>query len=306
MNNLITKGVAFIIILLFIGLAFAPNINANISKSSVDSEMVEITTEICGIKGVKPYTVSLSKEDVEELDRLFDSIKKRLDKVVTRKETVETFNEAIVELDKYGLLGGLSVKQVKQKVTVNFQNYKLLKFLETLYQKNKGTIDGNMNLLRFIAGTTNGTNFNSQLEMLCGRILFLLSLIGPIFFDIFHLYNFFILAYFLLDVFNSFNPVAVASRINLGGEKGGGWHPPEFVEFYAHGWIVTAGLLGIQKAEGKIEGALPLPEYGTLFKGDIYVFSPGVLGFTGLHIYNLIQAKHFYLGSALWVNFEEV
>ena len=44
---------------------------------------------------------------------------------------------------------------------------------------------------------------------------------------------------------------------------------------------------------------------GSLFKGHIYVFSPGVLGFTGLHVYNLIQAKHFYLGSALWVNFEE-
>jgi len=303
-NNLIKKALVVAVILLFIGLAFAPSINANISKTSIESELVEFTAEVCGLKGGK-HTVSLSKEEAEEVEMLIGDIERRLDEVETREEAVEIFNEAVVELDKYGLLGGLSVKQVKQMVTVNFQNYKLLKFLETLYQKNKGTIDGNMNLLCFIAGTTNGTNFNSQLEMLCGRILFLLSFIGPIFFDIFHLYNFFILAYFLLDIFNSFNPVAVASRINLGGEKGGGWHP-EYVEFYAHGWIVTAGLLGIQKCEGKIEGALPLPESGTFFKGYIYVFSPGVLGFTGLHIYNPIQAKHFYLGSALWVNFEEV
>ncbi|MFW6121996.1 MAG: hypothetical protein ACOC80_14025 [Petrotogales bacterium] len=99
--------------------------------------------------------------------------------------------------------------------------------------------------------------------------------------------------------------MAIVSRINLGGEKGGGWHP-EFVDFYAHGWIVSAGLLGLQKCEGKIEGALPLHGTGTILEGYIYVFSPGVLGFTGLHIYNPIKAKHFYLGSALLVNFKDV
>ena len=304
-NKFIKKSLSIGIIILLIGIAVAPTINANVSRISVDSELVEFTTEVCGLNGGK-HTVSLSKEDALEVEQLIDDIERRLDKVETREEAEEIFKEAVLELDKFGLLGGLSVGQVKQMVTVNFQNYKLLKFLETLYQKNKGTIDGNMNLLCFIAGTTNGTNFDSQLEMLCGRILFLLSFIGPIFFNNkFPLYTIFILGYFLLDFFNSFNPMAVASRINLGGKWGGGWHP-EFVDFYAHGWIVTAGLLGMQKCEGKIEGALPLPESGTFFKGYIYRFFPGVLGFTGLHIYNPIQAKHFYLGSALWVNFEDV
>jgi hypothetical protein len=55
-----------------------------------------------------------------------------------------------------------------------------------------------------------------------------------------------------------------------------------------------------------MQGGLPLYGSGTISNGYIYVFSPGVLGFTGLHIYNPIQAKHFYLGSALWVNVAEV
>jgi len=52
-NNLIKKGVVVAVILLFIGLAFAPSINANISKASIDSELVEFTTEVCGLNGGK-------------------------------------------------------------------------------------------------------------------------------------------------------------------------------------------------------------------------------------------------------------
>jgi len=110
---LIKKGLVVTVILLFIGLAFAPSINANVSKTSIDSELVEITTEICGLNGGK-HTVSLSKEDADEVDRLFDSIKEKLDKVETREESEEIFKEAVVELDKYGLLGGLSVKQAQR------------------------------------------------------------------------------------------------------------------------------------------------------------------------------------------------
>jgi len=44
MKKLLSVGV----IVLFLGLAIAPSINADVSKASIDSELVEITTEICG------------------------------------------------------------------------------------------------------------------------------------------------------------------------------------------------------------------------------------------------------------------
>jgi len=297
MKKLLVVGV----IVLFLGLAIAPSINANISKASVDSELVEFTTEVCGLNGVTPNTVLLSKEDAEEVEQLFDSIRERLNATETREESEEIFKEVVVELDKYGLLGSLSVKQAQRLVIGGYQDARAMKISERIFsrlQKN------NSNYLCLIAGATNGTNFDSQLELFCGRISVLVSFVGPILFDKFPLYTFFILGYFLLNIFNSVNPVAITSRINLGGEKGGGWNP-EFVEFYAHGWIITMGLLGTHRYDGKILGAIPLYGTGTLFEGYLYTFSPGLLGFTGLHIYNLIQAKHFYLGSALWVNFEE-
>ena len=77
-NNLIKKGVVVAVILLFIGLAFAPSINANVSKASLDSELVEFTTEVCGLNGGK-HTVSLSKEDAVEVENLINDIERRLD-----------------------------------------------------------------------------------------------------------------------------------------------------------------------------------------------------------------------------------
>ena len=65
-------------ILLFIGIAFAPSINANISKASLDSELVEITTEVWGFNDGK-HTVQLTKEEAEEVKQLIDDIERRLD-----------------------------------------------------------------------------------------------------------------------------------------------------------------------------------------------------------------------------------
>ncbi len=51
---------------------------------------------------------------------------------------------------------------------------------------------------------------------------------------------------------------------------------------------------------------IPLRETAIISNGYMFIFNPGVIGFTGLHIYNPSTTNHFYLGSALWVHFEEV
>ncbi|UCD13830.1 MAG: hypothetical protein JSW60_09805, partial [Thermoplasmatales archaeon] len=66
-SNLMKKGLVFAAILLFIGLAFAPSIHANISRASIDSELVEITTEVCGLNGGK-HTVKLTQEKAGEVE----------------------------------------------------------------------------------------------------------------------------------------------------------------------------------------------------------------------------------------------
>jgi hypothetical protein len=128
MRKLLVVGV----IILFLGLACAPSINANISK---ESELVEITTEICGLNGGK-HTVQLTKEEAEEVDRLFDSIRERLNATESREEAVEVFNEVVMELDKYGLIGGLSVNQAQKLLTGGEVYTTIFSILEKYYPKN--------------------------------------------------------------------------------------------------------------------------------------------------------------------------
>ena len=113
--NLIKKGIVVAVIFLFIGLAFAPSINANINK---ESNLVEITTEVCGIDGVKPHSVKLTTEEASKVGALFDSIKERLDGAESREETVEIFNEALLELNEYSLFyEKTSAEQVQSLIT---------------------------------------------------------------------------------------------------------------------------------------------------------------------------------------------
>jgi hypothetical protein len=152
-KRMLKKEMVVAVILLFIGLAFTPSINANISKASIDNELVEFTTEVCGLKAGK-HNVQLTREEAEEVENLIDDIKIRLDGVETREETVEIFNEAVVELDKYGLLGGLNVKQAQKLITRGFQNKRMSQFLVNIIPRFLGLSDfENIFCLLFVAIT---------------------------------------------------------------------------------------------------------------------------------------------------------
>ena len=114
-----TRLLVFAVIFLFLGITIAPSINANASNKA----LVEFTTEVCGLNGGK-QTVKLTQEEAEEVEILFDSIRERLNAAESIVEAEEIFKEAVVELDKYGLLGGLRVKQAQRLVTSRYKDSK--------------------------------------------------------------------------------------------------------------------------------------------------------------------------------------
>jgi len=128
-NNLIKKELAIVFILLFIGFSIAPSINANVSK---DSELFEITTEICGLNG-EMNTVHITKEKAEEVEQLINDIERRLNKVETKEKAVEIFKEAIIELDEFYLLNGLSVNHLERVVDRCNSISKLVGFLNRFF-----------------------------------------------------------------------------------------------------------------------------------------------------------------------------
>ena len=111
------------IILLFVGVSIAPTINFNVVKASQDDDLVEVTTQACGIKGYGDTTVKLTRQQYQNLEQYLVDFRARLNQTSTREEAVPIFKEAVVELDRYGLLpNGMSVERAQKLVTGWNQN----------------------------------------------------------------------------------------------------------------------------------------------------------------------------------------
>ena len=282
MKKLLVVGV----IVLFLGLACAPSINANVSK---ESELVEITTEICGLDGGGKHTVQLTQEEAEEVDRLFENIGDKLNTTDSREGAEEIFNMAIVELDKYGLLGGLSVKQAQRLVTGGYQDSRFMKLIERLYDRNQADTDSNF--LCLIVGQTSETYISSLLLNIISLGPIIVELLPGVFIGAVEglellLIFLWSISYLLVSVFDSIRP------IYMGGQICFGWMDD------TEGWVYTNGLNGIKNCSGKLKGKIhTLTSVGT-----------AVVGFTGIRqlMYSENGRESFFLGFARRVKIEEV
>jgi hypothetical protein len=116
MKKILVSGVIF---LLFV-VAVAPSINQSVVKASNDNDLVEVTTQACGINGFGNTIVKLTREQYQNLEQYLVEFSARLNQTTTRDEAVPIFKDAVVELDKYGLLPrGMSVERAQKLVTTN-------------------------------------------------------------------------------------------------------------------------------------------------------------------------------------------
>jgi hypothetical protein len=278
------------VIVLFLGLACAPSINANISK---ESELVEITTEICGMGGGK-HTVQLTKEEAEGVDRLFENIRQQLNESNSREEAKKIFNEAIVELDRYGLLGGLSVKQAQRLVTGGLLNKVNKRFVDRIYNKNLQKLDENENVFCLIAGISAYTTIeNFRLRFWTNLLTYILE---KEYYDIVGFFRFLLTIHILF---------LQAFPLTLGGIIGFGMHRHIPYNTYYHipaeGWIQTIGLNGIKRWNGSFWGALAIK---SIYDHNCQRWYPGVLYFNGINVIVPKYSLHLLLGSAFWVKIE--
>ena len=222
------KGLVIAVILLFIGLAVAPSINADVGK---DSEMVKYTTELCGFGGAI-RTIELTQKQSLEVEELFDSIKERLESSETKEESEEIFKEIIVSLDKYGLLGGLSIKQAQRLVTGNNMN--------SIFFKESEKSNNYDNALCSIYGdVSNAFHFNYWLGLL------------SIFFSVMMNYNW-ISGYMRQRFILPYLPFKLATFISIGWRSCA--HEAHPRPHPSVGYIWTDGLNGETSWDGKLEG----------------------------------------------------
>ena len=84
-----------------------------------EEDLVEYTTEVIGFSGGK-RTVKLTREQSREVELILDSIQKKLESSKSIEEAKEIYKNGVVELDKYGLLAGLSREEVRKLVPRDF------------------------------------------------------------------------------------------------------------------------------------------------------------------------------------------
>ncbi len=276
------------IILLFIGIAIAPSINQNAVKASHEDDLVEITTQACGIKGYGDTTVKLTREQYQNLEQYLVEFRARLNQTSTREEAIPIFKEAVVELDKYGLLPeGLSVERAQRFVIRGNQNQRIIKYLERTFNKNQ--LAANSNILCLTTGQGNPVIFYRPIF---GTIAFFYetSQNTPQWYEILALFFSFI-NMFLTEHF----PLKFLSYIGFGEDDSDEGH------HYDHpfnGTLFTIGLSGVKKWSGPLNGGITKFDFSVAYEYTGYYI--GAVGFSGINI--LFDGKMFFLGTSLYVN----
>jgi len=276
----IKKVIVIGVIVLFLGVGVQPAI-ATIEHENIDTEYYDVNIEFCEFG--KNHTVQLTKQQLDELELLFDTIREQLNNTESIGETIQIYNEAIVELDNLGLLGGCSVRQVQELVTGEYQKPIFTQLMERMNDKNQ--VDDNINIFCLIAGRTTRTFVFPPSSLVAYRLFLFLDILENLRWYLFY-YGFIRLC------FAPLSPFTIGSGISLGTCSGWGYYL-----FPAEGWINTNGLYGEKNWEGEFMGGICRFH---VFIDFVYL---GVIGFKGLKIMDSnIENTYFYLGFANYVN----
>ena len=251
------------VIVLFVGIGIQPAV-ADTQLEEKDKNYINITSEFTGLR--RKHTVKMTQHELEKLDYFFDSLYEKLNNSESDKETSQIINEAVIELDKYDLLCGLSIKQAQMR----FLNYDKLNKDDII---NKMSDNENSNCL--IVGRITNAYFINPVILLIERILRFNY--NDFFWGLFFLFKLLFYSAYLANGF-PICPLRIGSAIAIGSYFE--WML-EWEDRPSRGWMFTMGTNGSKGWIGKFWGEL---DYIIMsMSTSIFI---GVEGFFGLKIYN--------------------
>ena len=277
------KGLAVAVILLFMGVAVAPTINASV----VNDSLVDFEVEFCGLG--KRHTVQLTKQEANELEYFLDDIERQLSEDITTDEAELIVKDAIVKLDSYGLFGQIGIKQVESLILSKYLSEKSI-YSEHLNNpfSSPSNRDGIGGVLGLVVGQNDGMfltipNFIALsawfgifgVPFFISFMLMMASGGGG--FLAFLVIRFIEVTNQLLDQLFQHSGIYAPSNIYLNGQEG---------------WLAFVGF-GFEFINGSLYGQLNTPPP---------FISPAVRGFTGIKIKISDEPRDFfYIGCALSV-----
>ena len=270
------KYIVIILTFIFLGTIIEPSINAYFK----DEHLVESILEISGRNSGK-QKVELTLKEAEEVEELFSSINLKLNKTESREQAENIINDAVVKLNEYGLLGGLSIKQAQRLITSRLKDSNIL-------NRNHLKEDDDKNFLCLVGGKINFSTFTGLFE-------FLFAPVYSFFYNhsLFLITNILGILMIIRSRFFIYTPIQFSYTIYLG----------YFNNIYFHfwvpaiGWVSSYGINGFKNWSGEFYGQykprsiFPIP----------FEFCPGIIGFSGI---KLLSKNYdiFFLGSASIVN----
>jgi hypothetical protein len=295
MKKLLVIGIIF----LFLCIAVAPSINSTVVKASNDNDLVAVTSQACGIQGFGNTTVKLTREQYQNLEQYLVDFRARLNQTTTREEAIPIFKDAVVELNKYGLLPkGMSVEKAQKLVTGDYIPKWERKLVANLW-KNSLTNDTNESQLCLISGNGDYSIVRLPYIILENAVYVVLGgLIGELMWSIYDnpililsllillmpIYVVFDVCFSYLDFFHAYNP----------------FHTLSTVEIYGNAKVQSLGINGIRHWQGNLRGDI----FGSSLNKFIVGYTgysgdpcyPAIIGFTGISL--TIHGKGF-IGAAL-------
>jgi len=271
-RRITTRWVSVGVILIFIGVAVAPSININVVKATNDNDLIEVTSQACGINGFKNTTMKLTKQQYQNLEQYLVDFLTRLNKTTTKAQAVNLFKEAVAELNKYKLLPkGMSVLQAQRFIIKKYYNEKYLgstRSLSTGNQKNSSILN---NWCCLFASVSNSMCIDNIFWRFFYKIYNELGTPGIIIWTS------------LCNGIYYYQPFFFWCPIEIGGNE------------TRSGSVFTAGLMGIKTLSGNLQG-------GMLYKIGQFICELGATGYTGIKINSKTTTSEFYLGTAFHVN----
>jgi hypothetical protein len=311
MKELLAIGIIF----LFIGVAVAPSINSTVVKASDD--LVEVTSRTSGIQGYGNTTVKLTKEQYQSLEQYLVDFRVRLNQTTTREEAVPIFKDAVVELNKYGLLPkGLSEREAERLVLGVYEHPRPPRVLGQVQSPSRD-LEDSWCLVTGLARRTSSMG-SLPLTVLLGSLgLFDLAMwcelmhvgyhYGQIYMTLFWLFLFLSVESLALGVMLALVshtiPIAGFGMVSFGGfQSNGYWAYP----VPASGWLNTIGANGKKNWSGEFYGNLTLSSNWRVEESvEVFIPFPGIVGFTGVQIHSLSNGD-YYIGHAVKVKIEMV
>jgi hypothetical protein len=124
-KKIVGKTLVMGLVVSLVGIAFFPSLNAINLQTTDDKNPTEITSRIIFSDGMKSIKTKLSDTQTFKVNRILEDMSNKLENIKSQEECNIIFEETLIELSNYGLLGRNSVKDVINIMINGDSNYSI-------------------------------------------------------------------------------------------------------------------------------------------------------------------------------------